>query len=62
MVADRRLCDVAALAEIAGADLAAVRELPQHREARWIRSCLEQPDVHIAGSFHRRHYIGRDRY
>ncbi len=52
MVGDGRLADVAARREVAGADLVAVAQLAQDRQAGGVGGGLEEPDVRVGLAFH----------
>ena len=62
MVADSRLRNVAARGEVAGADLAAARELAQDREPRGVRDALEQQGIGIGQPFHGEDDIDKYQY
>ena len=66
MVGDRRLADIAAGREVACADLSAVTQLTQDREAGGISRRLEQQDIGIGLALHLGHtvltYVYLDKY
>ena len=53
MVRDRRLADITAGREFAGADLVEVAQLAQDRQARGVGGGLKEQHVGIGLSFHR---------
>ena len=52
MVRDRRLADVAAAREVAGADLAVLGQLPDDGQAGRVGKGLEQLDLGVDGALH----------